>query len=112
MPSHEKQLEVDGFEIRYWKSGQGRPVVMLDPTGWRETVLHDALAEQYQVFSLELPGTGYSPANTVSESIGDLGSTAAKAAASITSEKYTLVGTSFGASVALWQTLRLSLIHI
>ena len=64
MPFHEKQLEVDGFEIRYWKSGQGRPVVMLDPTGWRETVLHDALAEQYQVFSLELPGTGYSPANT------------------------------------------------
>jgi 3-oxoadipate enol-lactonase len=106
MPFHERQIEVDGFEIRYWKSGQGRPVVMLDPTGWRETVLHDALAEQYQVFSLELPGTGDSPANTVSESIGDLGSTVAKAAASITSEKYTLVGTSFGASVALWQTLR------
>ena len=101
----EKQLEADGFKIRYWEAGQGRPVVMFDPTGWRESVLHDALAEQYQVFSLELPGTGGSPVNTESESIGDLASTAAKAAASITSEKYTLAGTSFGASVALWQTI-------
>ena len=46
----EKQLEADGFKIRYWEAGQGRPVVMFDPTGWRESVLHDVLAEQYQVF--------------------------------------------------------------
>ena len=106
MSPQEQRLEVDGFEVRYWESGQGRPVIMLDPTGLRETVLHDALAKNYQVVTLELPGTGDSPHNAASESIADLALTAAKAAASITPEKYTLVGTSFGASVALWQAIQ------
>ena len=106
MPFQEKTLQSDGFDIRYWEAGQGRPVVMLDPTGWRETALHDALAEQYQVFSVEIPGTGDSPANTFSASIGELAANVSKAAASLTSERYTLIGTSFGASVALWQAIQ------
>ena len=106
MPFQEKTLQSDGFDIRYWEAGQGRPVVMLDPTGWQATALHDALAERYQVFSLELPGMGDSPVNTTSGSVADLAATAAKAAALLTSEKYTLIGTSLGASVAIWQTLQ------
>jgi len=105
MPFQEKRVKADGFSIRYWEAGQGRPVVMLDPTGWQDTPLHQALAEKYRVFALELPGTGDSPANTVSGSIAELAGTVAKAAASLTSERYTLIGSSFGASVALWQTL-------
>ncbi|HAA95949.1 MAG TPA: hypothetical protein DHW65_01610 [Dehalococcoidia bacterium] len=104
MAPKEKQVEVDGFSIRYWEAGQGRPVVTLDSTGWRQTALHDALATSYQVVSLELPGTGDSLANTTSQSMKDLAATAAKAVSAITSEKITLIGTSFGASVALWQT--------
>ena len=78
-------------------------MVMLDPTGWRQTMLHDALAEKYHVFSLELPGTGDSPVNAVTQSMEDLAATAAAAAAGLTSEltseRYTLIGTSFGAGV-------------
>ncbi|MCH7738013.1 MAG: alpha/beta hydrolase [Chloroflexi bacterium] len=106
MAFEERQVEAGGFSIRYWEAGQGRPVVMLDCTGWRGTIVHDALAEKYQVFSLELPGAGDSPANTASQSVGDLAATIAKAASALTSERYTLIGTSFGAHVALWQAIQ------
>ena len=102
----EGQVEAGGFSVRYWEAGQGRPVFMLDSTGWRRSTLHDALAEKYHVFSLELPGTGDSPVNTTSQSVADLAATAAKAASALASERYTLIGTSFGAHVALWQTLQ------
>ena len=64
MVFEEGQVDADGFNIRYWEAGQGRAVVMLDQTGWRESLLHDALAEVYHVISMELPGTGDSPVNT------------------------------------------------
>ena len=99
-------MGADGFNIRYWEAGKGRPVVMLDQTGWRESLLHDALAETYRVFSIELPGTGDSPVNTRSNSIADLAAAAAAAATALTSERYTLLGTSFGAHVALWQAIQ------
>ncbi|MBC8279357.1 MAG: alpha/beta hydrolase [Chloroflexi bacterium] len=100
------QVEAGGFAVRYWQAGQGRPVIMLDQTGWRDTPLHEALAEKYQVFSLELPGTGDSATNTTSQSIGELASVAAEAASALTSERYTIIGTSFGAHVALWQAIQ------
>ena len=103
---NEGKVEADGFSVRYWEAGQGRPVLMLDSTGWRRSMLHDALAEKYHIFSLELPGAGESPVNTTSQSIGDLAAAAAEAASTLTSERYTLIGTSFGAHVALWQTLQ------
>lgn len=106
MDFREKQVEAGGFSVRYWETGQGRPVVMLGRTGWRETALHDALAEKYQVFSVELPGTGDSPANTTSDSIADLAAAATAIAASLTSERYTLIGSSFGANVALRQAIQ------
>jgi len=102
----EKKVEADGFKLRCWEAGQGRPVVMLDSTGWRGTILHDALAEKYHVFSLELPGMGDSSANTVSQQMGDLAATSAKAAAALTTERYTLIGTSFEANVAIWQAVQ------
>lgn len=106
MAFKEEQIEADGFSVRYWEAGHGRPVVMLDQTGYRSSLLHDALAEQYRVISLELPGTGDSPANAASKSVGDLASTFAKLAAVITTERYTLIGTSFGAHVGLWQAIQ------
>ncbi len=79
---------------------------MLDQTGWHDTPLHEALAEKYQVFSLELPGMGDSNVNTDSQSVGDLASVVAGTASALTSERYTLIGTSFGAHVALWQAVQ------
>ena len=102
----EGQVQADGFSVRYWEAGQGRPVFMLDSTGWRRSILHDALAEKYHIYSMELPGTGDSPVNTRSQSVGELATTAANAASALTSERYTLIGTSFGADVALWQTFQ------
>lgn len=101
-----KEVEADGFRIRYWEAGQGRPVMTLDATGWRGTKLHDALAEKFHVLSLELPGTGDSRTNVESKSLGELAATSAKAAAALTTERYTLIGMSFGADVAIWQAVQ------
>jgi pimeloyl-ACP methyl ester carboxylesterase len=105
----EDHVEVDGFRIRYWESGPPRPVgvvVMLEGMTWGLSKLRDALLQKYRVIALELPGFGVSPANTRSQSVQELANTAAQAAAQVVPETYTLIGTSFGANVALWQTLQ------
>lgn len=105
----EDHVEVDGFRIRYWKGGPPRPlgtVIMLEGMTWGLSRLRDALLQKYRVIVLELPGFGASPANTRSQSVQDLANTAAQACAQVVPENYTLIGTSFGANVALWQTLQ------
>lgn len=105
----EDYVEVDGFRIRYWESGPPQPlgvVVMLEGMTWGLSTLRDALAQTYRVIALELPGFGASPANTRSQSVQELANTVAQAVARVVSEPYTLIGTSFGAHVALWQTLQ------
>ena len=108
----EGQVEADGFTIRYTEAGQPRSagtVVVLDSpfsAGWGLSKLHQALAQQYRVVALELPGFGSSPVNTGSQSIKELANTMAQAAATVAPDGYTLIGTSFGAHVALWQALQ------
>jgi pimeloyl-ACP methyl ester carboxylesterase len=105
----EGHVEVDGFRIRYWECGPPQPVgtvVMLEGMTWGLSRLRDALAQKYRVITLELPGFGASPANTRSQSVQELASTVAQAVAQVVPEHYTLIGTSFAADVALWQTLQ------
>jgi pimeloyl-ACP methyl ester carboxylesterase len=105
----EGHVEVDGFRIHYWESGPPRPVgavVMLEGMTWGLSRLRDALVQKYRVMALELPGFGESPANTRSQSVQELANTAAQATAQVVPENYTLIGTSFAANVALWQTLQ------
>jgi len=108
----EGEVEADGFAIRYTEAGEPQSVgavVVLDifsTGGWGLSKLHHALAQQYRVVVLELPGFGSSPVNTRSQSIKDLANTMAQAAAAVASDGYTLIGTSFGANVALWQALQ------
>ena len=102
----ESHVEADGLRIRYMEAGQGKPVVMLDTMSWGLSKLHHALARKYCVVTFELPGFGDSPPNTKSQSVRDLANTMAQAARKVVHEKYTLIGTSFGANVALWQTLQ------
>ena len=105
----EDYVEVDGFRIRYWASGPPRPVgavVMLEGMTWGLSTLRDALVQKYRVIALELPGCGASPANTRSQSVQELANTVAQAVAQAVPDTYTLIGTSFGANVALWQTLQ------
>lgn len=105
----EDHVEVDGFRIRYWESSPSQPVgtvVVLAAMTWGLSRLRDALGQTYRVIALELPGFGESPANARSQSVQELANTVARAAAHLVSETYTLIGTSFGANVALWQTLQ------
>src|SRR5262245_7249678 len=105
----EDYVEVDGFRIRSWEAGPPRPagaVVMLEGMTWGLSTLRDALARKYRVIALERPGFGESPTNTRSQSVPELANTVAQAAAQLVPEAYTLIGTSFGAHVALWQTLQ------
>jgi pyruvate dehydrogenase E2 component (dihydrolipoamide acetyltransferase) len=105
----EDSIEADGFRIRSWEAGPPQPVgavVMLEGMTWGLSTLRDALAQKYRVIALELPGFGESPANTRSQSVQELANTVAQAAAQVVPETYTLIGTSFGAHVALWQTLQ------
>jgi pimeloyl-ACP methyl ester carboxylesterase len=104
----EDSVEVEGFRIRSWEAGPPQPagvVVMLEGMTWGLSALRDALAQQYRVIALELPGFGGSPANTRSQSVPELANTMAQAAAQLVPETYTLIGMSFGAHVALWQAL-------
>ena len=102
----EGHVEADGFRIRYREAGQGETVVMLDGMTWGPSNLHDALAQKYRVVAFELPGFGSSPVNASSQSVADLAETMARASAALIPDTYTLIGTSFGANVALWQTLQ------
>jgi pimeloyl-ACP methyl ester carboxylesterase len=105
----ERQVEVDGFRIRYWESSPSQPggtVVMLAGMTWGLSRLRDTLGQMYRVVMLELPGFGASSVNTSSQSVKGLAQTVAFAAANLVSESYTLIGTSFAANVALWQTLQ------
>jgi pimeloyl-ACP methyl ester carboxylesterase len=105
----EDYVEVDGFRIRFWEAGPPQPagtVVMLVGVTWGLSTLRDALAQKYRVVALELPGFGASPANTRSQSVQELANTVAQAAAQAVPDTYTLIGTSFSAHVALWQTLQ------
>ncbi len=101
----ESFIEADGFRIRYLAAGQGDPVVILDSVSGGTSKLRDALVQRYSVTVLELPGFGSSPANTKSSSVKDLAKVVAQATEKIVPGKFTLIGNSFGANVALWQTL-------
>lgn len=102
----EGHVEADGFRIRYLEAGQGHPVVMLDALTWGVSKLHDALAQTNRVVALELPSSCRSPATTRWQPARALANTMAEAAATLVQGTYTLIGTSIGANVALWQTLR------
>lgn len=105
----EEYVEVDGFRIRYWEAGPTAPVgtvVMLEAMTWGLYRLRNALAQTYRVVALELPGFGASPVNTRSQAVQELAGTASRACARVVPDNLTLIGTSFSANVALWQTLQ------
>ncbi len=102
----ESHIEAGGFRIKCLTAGQGDPVVILDGPSGGISKLRDALVQRYRVAVLELPGFGSSPANTEPSSVKELAKVVAQATEKIIPEKYTLIGTSFGANVALWDTLQ------
>lgn len=99
-------MDVDGFRVRYLKAGQGNQVVILESATWGLSKVRDELAQNYCVTAIELPGFGLSATNTETQCVQDLAGTAAKAVDQVVNDKFTLIGTSFAANVALWYALQ------
>jgi pimeloyl-ACP methyl ester carboxylesterase len=96
-------VEADGFRIRYMVAGEGSPLVHLHGAGGlRLTRGHDLLARHHRVIAFEMPGFGRSPENTRTNSTVEMAETMAVAIANLHLDSFNLLGTSFGARVALW----------
>ena len=110
----ETLLEVDGLKVRSFEAGQGDPVVVLDTLSWGLTSVHLALAQSFRVVVLQLPGFAAGAPGEASQSVKDLAGTMSKAAAlsgiaggdETGAGKYSLIGTSFAANIALWQAIQ------
>jgi len=103
----EGYVEADGFRIRYLEAGQGTPLVHLHGAGGlRLTPAHEILCRRFHVVAFEMPGFGRSPENTRTETMPELASTMAHAAAKLGLDSFHLMGTSFGGKTALWLALQ------
>jgi pimeloyl-ACP methyl ester carboxylesterase len=89
------------------EAGQGPPLVHLHGAGGlRLTPAHEILCRRFHVVAFEMPGFGQSPENTRTETMPELASTMAHAAAKLGLDSFNLMGTSFGGKTALWLALQ------
>lgn len=99
----ERHLDADSFRIRYLEAGQGPPLVHLHGAGGpRLNRAHDLLAQHFRVIAFEVPGFGESPENQRSRSMPELALSMARAVTALGLDRFNLMGTSFGGTLALW----------
>ncbi len=99
---HEGRVEADGFNIRYVAAGEGPPLVHLHGAGGlRLTPAHDQLSKSFRVIAFEMPGFGAAE-NQRTRTIRELALTMAGATGKLGFDRFRLMGTSFGGTVALW----------
>ena len=102
----ESWVEAGGFRIRYREAGQGKALICLHGGGGlRLSRAHGMLAEKRRVIAFEIPGFGDSPVNERSETLDDLASTMNRAVDLLGIDRHDLMGTSFGAKLALFMAL-------
>jgi pimeloyl-ACP methyl ester carboxylesterase len=70
--------------------------------GMRLAPGHDLLCRHRRVIAFEMPGFGSSPENTRTRTMAELAETMVAAVGQLGIDKFNLMGTSFGAKVALW----------
>jgi pimeloyl-ACP methyl ester carboxylesterase len=100
---NEGHVEADGFRIRYMEAGDGPVLVHLHGAGGlRLTPGHDLLRRNSRVIAFEMPGFGSSAENTRTRDMPQMASTMARAIDGLGLDRFNLMGTSFGAKVALW----------
>ena len=103
----EGHVEADGFRIRYLEAGQGPPLVHIHGAGGLHlTPAHDLLSRRFRVIALEMPGFGRSPETTRTETMPEMAATVAAAIAALDLGPVNLLGTSLGATAALWLALQ------
>lgn len=96
-------VEADGFRIRYLQAGQGTPLIHLHGAGGPGLSRGvELLSAAHRVIVFEMPGFGRSAENTRTANMEALAATMANAIAALGIARYNLLGTSFGAKVALW----------
>ncbi len=99
----EGRVEADGFGIRYLEAGDGPPLVHLHGAGGlRLTPAHDLLSQSFRVIAFEMPGFGAATENDRTRTTRELALTMAEAAGKLGLDRFNLMGTSFGGTVALW----------
>ena len=93
-------VEAGGFRIRYVQAGKGHPIIYLHEDGGLQlSPSHELLAQTFRVIALELPE------NRRSASIEDLARSLNAAVTALGIERYSVMGTSFGSTVALWMAI-------
>ena len=110
----ERRATLDGFDehvvnveqrqLRYLERGNGDLLLVVHGgSGWTGNLspAHIALARDYRVVAPELPGFGTTSGAGI-ESLRDLSAVVAELAVVLGHERYSLLGTSIGAAVALW----------
>jgi pimeloyl-ACP methyl ester carboxylesterase len=96
-------VAADGFRIRFYEAGEGPPLVHLHGAGGLHlTPAHDVLSRTFRVIAFEMPGFGASADNQRTQSMPEMAATMAKAVTAFGLDRFNLMGTSFGAKVALW----------
>lgn len=101
----EQFVEVEGVRVRYLHCGAGPALVLIHGLmgysfSWRFAI--PILAEQYEVFALDMPGSGFSDCTLSME--GTLVSAAGRLARILDAlgiKRYVLVGSSYGGTTAL-----------
>jgi pimeloyl-ACP methyl ester carboxylesterase len=97
------QVQVRGFDIRYWEAGTGPDVVLLHGSGGFEPSFgKDLLAERFHVVEFEQPGFADAPEDTTTTGFADLAVTLAAAVAALGVDRYVVIGSSMGGCTALW----------
>ena len=100
----ESGVDVGHRRIRYLESGSGDALIVVHGgSGLLRNMspVHAELAKDHRVLALELPGFGAADATGI-ESLRDLARVTADFAATIGVERYSVLGSSIGAAVALW----------
>ena len=106
MAFQERFVETDGFRIRYWEDGEGPPLLHLHGAGGPHVhAVHGLLARTFRTIVFEMPGFGAEP-NERSRTMPDLADTMAAAASKLGLDRFALMGTSFGGSVAVTLAIR------
>jgi pimeloyl-ACP methyl ester carboxylesterase len=96
-------IDADGFRIRYMEAGEGAPLIHLHGAGGPGVSRGiELLSARHRVIAFEMPGFGRSAENTRTANMEELAATMANAIAALGIARYNLLGTSFGAIVALW----------
>lgn len=99
-PYVQRSVEAAGFDVTYYEAGEGAPLVVLPSAGGPSLgPAYDALAEEFRVVMIELPGWG-AQQNDVPDFDG-LADQVAEVVSAIGIETFHLLGASLGGACAL-----------